>query len=147
IAAVLWTETGEAGVVEFVRRLVFNMLIGNADMHLKNWSLIYPNRRTTAIAPAYDFVSTITYLPEDKLALKFVDSKEFSSVNRDQFQRFTTKARLPMKATLDTMHETVARFGDVWLNPGAVVIPERVRHAIDRHLPTVPLWAEERSKS
>jgi serine/threonine-protein kinase HipA len=45
--------------VEFLRRLVFNALIGNADMHLKNWSLIYPARRRAALAPAYDFVSTV----------------------------------------------------------------------------------------
>ena len=38
---VLWLETGEAGVREFIRRLVFDTLIRNADMHLKNWSLIY----------------------------------------------------------------------------------------------------------
>jgi serine/threonine-protein kinase HipA len=27
------------------------VLIGNADMHLKNWSLIYPDRRRAALAP------------------------------------------------------------------------------------------------
>jgi serine/threonine-protein kinase HipA len=37
IAEVLWAETGEEGVAEFIRRLVFNVLIGNADMHLKNF--------------------------------------------------------------------------------------------------------------
>jgi hypothetical protein len=46
IAAVLWAETGEPGTYEFFRRLVFSVLIGNADMHLKNWSLLYPDRRT-----------------------------------------------------------------------------------------------------
>jgi serine/threonine-protein kinase HipA len=40
IAEVLAAETGHDGVAEFIRRLVFNTLIGNADMHLKNWSLI-----------------------------------------------------------------------------------------------------------
>ena len=35
IAEVLWAETGEEGIVEFIRRLVFNTLIGNANMHLK----------------------------------------------------------------------------------------------------------------
>jgi serine/threonine-protein kinase HipA len=35
IAKVLWLETGEAGITEFIRRLIFNALIGNADMHLK----------------------------------------------------------------------------------------------------------------
>ena len=68
IAEVIWTEMGEAGIVEFLRRLVFNTLIGNADMHLKNWSLIYADRRRAALAPAYDFVSTIAYLPDDGLA-------------------------------------------------------------------------------
>ncbi len=146
IAEVLWTETGEVGVVEFLRRLVFNILIGNADMHLKNWSLIYPNRRTAALAPGYDFVSTIAYLPQDQLALTFVDSKAFASVNGEQFQRFATKARLPMKLTLDTVSETVARFGEVWRDSSPLAIPDRVRQAIERHLPTVPLWAEVRSK-
>ena len=42
IAAVLWAETGEEGTYDFFRRLVFSVLIGNGDMHLKNWSLLYP---------------------------------------------------------------------------------------------------------
>lgn len=142
IAEVLWTETGKAGVVEFLRRLVFNILIGNADMHLKNWSLIYPDRRTAALAPAYDFVSTITYTSEDKLPVTFVDSKEFASVNGEQFERFASKARLPKKLTLDTMRETVGRFGEEWRDSVSLSIPERVRRAIERHLPTVPLWTE-----
>jgi len=36
IAAVLWAETNNTDVYEFFRRLVFSVLIGNADMHLKN---------------------------------------------------------------------------------------------------------------
>jgi len=44
-------ESGEAGVAEFIRRLTFSALIGNADMHLKNVSLIDPDRRRAALAP------------------------------------------------------------------------------------------------
>jgi serine/threonine-protein kinase HipA len=139
IAEVLWAETGEAGIVEFIRRLVFNALIGNADMHLKNWSLIYPDRHHASLAPAYDFVSTIAYLPDDRLALTFVDSKQFSSVTTDQFERFAAKARLPTKLTLDTVHETVTRFAAAWSNPDAI-FDNRIRAAIERHLQSVPLW-------
>jgi len=139
IAEVLWAETGEAGIVEFIRRLVFNALIGNADMHLKNWSLIYPDRHHASLAPAYDFVSTIAYLPDDRLALTFVDSKQFSSVTSDQFERFAAKARLPTKLTLDTVHETVTRFAAAWSNPDAS-FDNRIRAAIERHLQSVPLW-------
>jgi len=139
IAEVLWAESGEAGIVEFIRRLVFNVLIGNADMHLKNWSLIYPDLHHPSLAPAYDFVSTIAYLPDDRLALTFVDSKQFSSVTSDQFERFAAKARLPTKLTLDTVHETVTRFAAAWRNPDAP-FDNRIRAAIERHLQSVPLW-------
>jgi serine/threonine-protein kinase HipA len=68
--------------------LIFNALIGNADMHLKNWSLIYPDTRTAELAPAYDFVSAIVFMPDNDMALSFVDSKAFASLTRDQFVRF-----------------------------------------------------------
>jgi serine/threonine-protein kinase HipA len=49
-------------MAEFILRLVFNAAIGNADMHLKNRSVTYPNTRTPHLALAYDFVSTIAYM-------------------------------------------------------------------------------------
>jgi len=46
----------------FFRRCIFNYLIGNEDMHLKNFSLITGEGKTE-MAPAYDFLSsTIAYL-------------------------------------------------------------------------------------
>ncbi|MDE2261215.1 MAG: type II toxin-antitoxin system HipA family toxin [Gammaproteobacteria bacterium] len=146
IAEVIWSEAGEAAIAEFVRRLVFSMLIGNSDMHLKNWSLIYPDGRHAALAPAYDFVSTISYLPDDRLALTFVDSKEYRSITREQFDRFATKARLPSKLTLDTVAETVSRFDRAWRNSGPTAVDSRTRAAIERHLDALPLWRELRSR-
>jgi serine/threonine protein kinase HipA of HipAB toxin-antitoxin module len=37
-------------MVEFVRRLVFSVVVGNADMHL-NWLLLYPDRRKPVLSP------------------------------------------------------------------------------------------------
>jgi serine/threonine-protein kinase HipA len=36
-----------------------------------NWSVLYPDGHTPALAPAYDLVSTVSSLPEDTLALSF----------------------------------------------------------------------------
>lgn len=146
IAEVIWSEAGETGIAEFVRRLVFSMLIGNSDMHLKNWSLIYPDGRQAALAPAYDFVSTIVYLPEDRLALTFVDSKEYRSITLAQFERFAVKARLPSKLTLDTVTETVSHFESAWRNSAPGSIARATREAIERHLQALPLWRELRSR-
>lgn len=77
IGRVIGTETGDAGTAEYIRRLVFSALIGNGDMHLKNWSLIYPDGRTAALSPAYDLVSTIPYIEgEDTSALNYSRTKD-----------------------------------------------------------------------
>ncbi|MDT8391838.1 MAG: HipA domain-containing protein [Lentisphaeria bacterium] len=43
--------------VRLFRRLLFNFVIGNEDMHLKNFSLITRGAKTE-LAPAYDFLNT-----------------------------------------------------------------------------------------
>jgi len=45
--------------VRLFRRCIFNFLIGNEDMHLKNFSLITRNNKIK-LSPAYDFLSTTT---------------------------------------------------------------------------------------
>lgn len=42
LLSVVAAESDHRDVAEFIRRLTFNVLIGNGDMHLKNWSLIGP---------------------------------------------------------------------------------------------------------
>lgn len=45
---------------------LFSFLTGNADMHLKNFSLLTNKENRTALSPAYDLVSTRVALPEDQ---------------------------------------------------------------------------------
>jgi hypothetical protein len=61
-----------------------NALIGNGDTHIKNLSVIYRDRRTAALAPAYDFVSTVAYIPQHQtFALKFSRSKRYDELDLD----------------------------------------------------------------
>jgi len=144
IAEVIAAETGTEGVAEFIRRLVFNTLIGNADMHIKNWSLIYPDRRNAALAPAYDFVSTIAYIPDDNAALKYARTKKMSKFSRDEVAYLAAKARLPAKLVLDTAIETVTRFRAAWQSEKKnLPIPKAVVDAIEAHVKTVPIAREK----
>src|SRR5436305_870528 len=112
IAAVLWAEAGEEAVAEFVRRLVFSVVIGNADMHLKNWSLLYPDRRRPVLSPGYDFVATLPYIPNDTLALSFGGSRSLAEITPDQMRSFADKARIPAsplwKIAVETAQKTAA---------------------------------------
>lgn len=114
IAGVLGIETGDDDIAEFVRRLVFNTLIGNADMHLKNWSLIYPDGRKPALAPGYDFVSTIAYINDDMAALKYTRTKRMSGLSMDELRYLAARARLPERPVIETARQTVEAFRDIW---------------------------------
>jgi len=139
IASVIAAES-EADIAEFIRRLTFNTLIGNADMHLKNWSVIYPDRRRAALAPAYDLVSTIAYIPDSKAALNFSRTKRFDEFTGDELAHLAAKALLPEKLVLDTARETVALFHQHWqAEKGNLPLAADVARAIDRHLATIPL--------
>lgn len=140
VAQVLGLEGQEEDIAEFTRRLVFNTLIGNADMHLKNWSVIYNDKCTASIAPAYDFVSTIPYIPDDSAALKVSRSKKFSDFNLDELSHMAAKAMLPEKLVLDTAKDTVAGFHEVW-NREKTHLPltKDMIEAIETHLRDVPL--------
>ncbi len=140
LAKVLWLETGEAGVREFIRRLVFNTLIGNADMHLKNWSLIYRDGRTPELSPGYDFLSTTVYIPDDGMALKFARTKRMDELTLDEVVYMAAKAGFPEALARDAAAQAVDRFHEVW---GAerrhLPISDDLAAEIDRLLAIVPL--------
>jgi len=135
IAAVLWAETGEVGAYEFFRRLVFSVLIGNGDMHLKNWSLLYQDRRTPVLSPAYDFVATLPYIPNDTLALTFGGSRSLSGITADQVRRFADTGRLPASPLWRIVTEIVDRAVSGWRDlPEKDLLPERLRSAIGNQI-------------
>lgn len=51
-------------VLIFYELTIFSFLTGNADMHLKKFSMIYNKYGMTGISPAYDLVATRILIPE-----------------------------------------------------------------------------------
>ncbi len=135
IAAVLWAETGEEATWEFVRRLVFSVLIGNADMHLKNWSLLYPDRRTPVLSPAYDFVATLPYIPGDTLGLSFGGSRSLAEITPDQMRRFADTASIPASPLWRIAVETAERTVAAWKTlEQADTLPKDLKDAIGKQI-------------
>lgn len=144
IGRVIGIEAGDSGVSEYIRRLVFSALIGNGDMHLKNWSLIYPDRKTAALSPAYDLLSTIPYIKgEDTAALNYSRTRKMAKLTIDELKHLAAKALLPERLVIGAAKETVERFKDVWKSEKASLpLAKNVVEAIDQHAPTVPLYEE-----
>ncbi len=139
IADVLNTAVSFDAAIEFVRRLVLAAITGNGDMHLKNWSLIYPGDGTKpALAPVYDVLSSIAYLPGDGMALSLAGEKSFKALAPDRWRNFANRSRLPEGAVKSAVLETVAAVDDRWWTlPERDVVPKSVLKRIDAHVSTM----------
>jgi serine/threonine-protein kinase HipA len=143
IAGILGIETGDADVAEFIRRLVFSTLIGNADMHLKNWSLIYTDKRTPTLSPAYDLLSTIPYIADETMALNYSRTKKMTEFSRDELTHLAAKAKISEKLVIDTAAETVARFKQIWAEQKTQLpLTKKVVDIIDAHAASIPIYSE-----
>jgi serine/threonine-protein kinase HipA len=106
---------GLEAVLEFVRRLVFSAAIGNNDMHLKNWTLLYPDGRNPRLSPAYDLLSTIPYMPDVKMALSLTDKvKDVREFDQALLRRFAHRVMAPYQAVEDVALEIAERTVREW---------------------------------
>lgn len=72
-------------LVNFWEQIIFAWIVGNADMHLKNFSLYSPKKGLYQLTPTYDQLSTAIAMPEDteELALSLNGWKK--KLMRDDF--------------------------------------------------------------
>ena len=85
-------------VVHFYEQVIVSFLIGNNDMHLKNFSLIAKEANAYELTPAYDMISAQLLLPDDleDLALNLNGKKR--KLKRGDFIAAMLKAHIPEKA-------------------------------------------------
>lgn len=101
-------------IMEAVRRVVADVLLGNGDNHLKNWSFRFPAPGEIRLSKAYDIVPTVLFMPGDRLALRFVKTHSFARVNLHRFERVASFLRVDPKWLLRVVTDTVTRALDTW---------------------------------
>jgi serine/threonine-protein kinase HipA len=141
IAAALIAAVAPVAALEFVRRLALMAITGNGDMHLKNWSLIYRGAGDKPeLAPIYDVLSTIPYIPADALALSLGGERAFKALTAPRWKAFANRARLPEPAVLKAVIDVVERVNEHWWRlPERAFVPENVLERIDEHVRTMTL--------
>ncbi len=78
-------------LVNFFELVLFSFLTGNADMHLKNFSLIHQPATGPVFSPAYDLVATALVNPADDEDLALTLNGRKKKINRNDFvAAFTT---------------------------------------------------------
>ena len=99
---------GFAALAGFIDTLAFNFIIGNADAHAKNFSILYRDDRAS-LAPLYDTLSTAVY-PNltPRMAMNIGGAREFDDVSAASFDAFAAKCDINPKFVRDR----IARLSD-----------------------------------
>ena len=102
---------------DFFKRILFCYVTGNEDMHLKNFSLITKNGKTT-LTPIYDFLSSSIAIknPEEEIALTLKGKK--SNFKATDFIDYYAKDRLQLNektvtTILEQMHNAIPKWKEL----------------------------------
>lgn len=138
-ARILAAFCDEQSVNEFSKRLMYAALTGNADLHAKNWSLIYRDGRTPELSPAYDLLCTTPHIPGETMALRLGSASGWRDLTLDDFAAVADAAHIDPGPFVYTAAETADRFRDIWPEASkSLPVPAAVRSAIETQLTTVP---------
>lgn len=100
VAKIITQYSAVAGldIVKYWEQVLFSFIIGNADMHLKNYSLYAPDNENYCLTPAYDLVSTKLVMPEDpeEMALTLCGKKR--KLKREHFANAMIDSGIHLKA-------------------------------------------------
>lgn len=94
--------------------VLFCYLTGNADMHLKNFSLIENSLGEFELSPAYDLLNTAIVMPEDNEESALTINGKKSKLNRNDFQVLATSLKINNKS-LEAIYERFEAVLPTWL--------------------------------
>jgi serine/threonine-protein kinase HipA len=90
------------------------------------------------LSPAYDFVSTVPYLPGNTLGLSFGGSRDLGGITKDQIRRFADTARIPVSPIWEIVTETAERTVENWKTlEQRDALPKEIRAAIEKQISKV----------
>ena len=93
----MYSKTPGLDLVNFYEQVLFCFLTGNADMHLKNFSLIHQPELGPVLSPAYDMVNTAIVNPEDNEQLALTLNGKKNRIKKSDFVKAFTAAGIDIK--------------------------------------------------
>ena len=102
---------------EIFIRVVFSYIVGNSDMHLKNFSLIErePSGRDFMLSPAYDILPVNVILPDDKDETALAVNGKKRNLRRKDFTAFAESCDLNKK-TADKIIDKLCSYRDKYID-------------------------------
>lgn len=100
---------GAAGQIDFLRRIIFNVLIGNGDAHAKNICVLYRGK-SIRLAPVYDLLCTEIY---DSLAhetaMSIGGETAFAGITRGRLSKMAQECKVRPELILSLLDEMLEK--------------------------------------
>ena len=103
-------------MTEFFVRLVFCFVVGNSDMHLKNFSLVETAECTGeyVLSPAYDLLPVNANMPADKEQFALTMNGKKMNIHRRDFLKFADTCNIS-QAVAEKLIESIIKFTPQWI--------------------------------
>ena len=100
-------------MTEFYVRLVFSFIVGNSDMHLKNFSLIETDAASTeyVLSPAYDLLPVNANLPSDTEQFALTMNGKKTNIRKKDFLIFADSCDITRQAAEKIIKKLVSMEG------------------------------------
>ena len=109
------SSTPEQDILQFIRRLMVNELLGNFDGHLKNFSLLYSaDGKKASLSPAYDIVAYAAYLTNKGSGLAFCPGLKRGKLSPSVVRDFANFWQIPEKLIKQEMKEVLQVASTQW---------------------------------
>ncbi len=130
-----WSTAPVVDIRDFIDGLIFNVLIGNADAHGKNYSILYRSGERR-LAPFYDLVCTLAWPELSKhLAMKIGGAKSLDTLTVDNWRKMAQETRLGWPMIRERINEICQMIPDK-LDAMGMSIPDDMAEKTE-HLPRI----------
>ena len=104
-------------MAEFYIRLVFCFIVGNSDMHLKNFSLIETAEGSGeyVLSPAYDLLPVNANMPADKEQFALAMNGKKMNIRKGDFLKFADTCDIS-RQTAEKLIENLVKLTPKWLS-------------------------------
>ncbi len=99
-------------LTELYMRVVFSYVVGNSDMHLKNFSLMAldSTQQNYILSPAYDLLPVNLLLPEDTEEFALALNGKKRNITRKDFLRFAENCGIEQKTAVRLIRSICSRY-------------------------------------
>lgn len=117
-------------LAELFMRIVFSFMVGNSDMHLKNFSLIETEEasNTYVLSPAYDLLPVNVIMPEDTEEFALALNGKKTHIRKKDFLIYAEQCGISKKSAEKMIYKIISMKSDYLKMCNSSLLPDYMKN-------------------